>query len=60
MITFDLLSENSCHFVVLLSHFLLSLRYVNSAKLEQMEWAIVENTHDANREAMLMDLMQVK
>ena len=25
-----------------------------------MEWAIVENTHDANREAMLMDLMQVR
>ena len=25
-----------------------------------MEWVIVENTHDANREAMLMDLMQVR
>ena len=25
-----------------------------------MEWTIVENTHDANREAMLMDLMQVR
>ena len=29
-------------------------------KLERMEWVIVENTHDANREAMLMDLMQVR